>query len=66
MAKLNEAHESSLRRLNDTHREKIALLDRLGDGGATAARTSPAGKAATQGSLLPSETPNAGKFKNTH
>ena len=28
LAKLNEAHESSLRRLNDTHREKIALLDR--------------------------------------
>jgi hypothetical protein len=28
MAKLNDSHESSLRRLNDTHREKIALLDR--------------------------------------
>jgi STE20-like kinase len=28
LAKLNESHESSLRRLNDTHREKIALLDR--------------------------------------
>ena len=28
MAKLNDTLESSLRRLNDTHREKIALLDR--------------------------------------
>ena len=28
LAKLNDGHESSLRRLNDTHREKIALLDR--------------------------------------
>ena len=26
--KLNDTHESSLKRLSDTHREKIALLDR--------------------------------------
>lgn len=25
---LNEAHESSLRRLSDSHREKLALMDR--------------------------------------
>ncbi|GLH16605.1 STE20-like serine/threonine-protein kinase [Gryllus bimaculatus] len=28
LEKLNENHESSLRRLNDTHREKIALMER--------------------------------------
>jgi STE20-like kinase len=28
LAKLNETHETSLRRLSDTHKEKIALLDR--------------------------------------
>ena len=28
LTKLNESHETSLRRLSDTHREKIALLDR--------------------------------------
>jgi len=28
LAKLNDAHEASLRRLSDTHKEKIALLDR--------------------------------------
>merc|ERR1719414_2618870 len=28
LAKLNDVHESSLKRLSDTHKEKIALLDR--------------------------------------
>merc|ERR1711997_974259 len=28
LAKLNDAHETSLKRLSDTHKEKIALLDR--------------------------------------
>lgn len=28
MVKLNDSHETSLRRLSDTHKEKIALLDR--------------------------------------
>ena len=28
LTKLNDSHETSLRRLSDTHREKIALLDR--------------------------------------
>lgn len=28
MTKLNDSHETSLRRLSDTHKEKIALLDR--------------------------------------
>ena len=28
LEKLNENHESSLRRLSDTHREKIALMER--------------------------------------
>ena len=28
LAKLNDTHETSLRRLSDTHKEKIALLDR--------------------------------------
>ena len=28
LAKLNDTHESSLKRLSDTHKEKIALLDR--------------------------------------
>ena len=28
VAKLNDAHEQSLKRLSDTHKEKIALLDR--------------------------------------
>lgn len=28
LAKLNDSHESSLRRVSDTHKEKIALLDR--------------------------------------
>jgi len=28
LEKLNESHESSLRRLSDSHREKIALMER--------------------------------------
>jgi len=28
LEKLNESHESSLRRLSDNHREKIALMER--------------------------------------
>ena len=28
LEKLNENHESSLRRLSDSHREKIALMER--------------------------------------
>jgi hypothetical protein len=28
LEKLNESHESSLRRLSDTHREKMALMER--------------------------------------
>ena len=28
MERLNESHESHMKRLSDTHREKVALLDR--------------------------------------
>ena len=28
MSQLNDSHETSLRRLDDTHKQKIALLDR--------------------------------------